>query len=125
MTAEQFPPAAGHPPMLAACFERSTLQPAQCQPGLVETPMRAFSTAICVLALGLSAGCSSVYYNALEKIGYAKREVLVGRVEDTAQSDAGVLPRGIDASVGTGVPDPPEQPPGGDVRPEDKEGHDR
>ena len=45
--------------------------------------------AACVLAL-LATGCSSTYYNAMEKIGFAKREILVDRVEDTrdAQNDA-------------------------------------
>ena len=45
------------------------------------------------LVLGLTvigAGCSSVYYNAMEKIGYAKRDLLVSRVDDTrkAQGEA-------------------------------------
>ncbi len=39
------------------------------------------------LALALlSAGCSSVYYNAMEKIGFAKREILVDRVADTQKA---------------------------------------
>ena len=37
--------------------------------------------AFVVLAVLLCAGCSGVYYNALEKFGYAKREILVDRVE--------------------------------------------
>lgn len=43
------------------------------------------------VALGLAAlagGCSSAYYNALEKFGYAKREVLVDRVDDTRKAQA-------------------------------------
>lgn len=45
------------------------------------------------MALGLAlagAGCSSVYYNTLEKFGYAKRDLLVERVDDTrkAQGEA-------------------------------------
>ena len=38
----------------------------------------------------LGTGCSSVYYNTLEKIGIAKRDVLVDRVEKAqeAQTDA-------------------------------------
>lgn len=46
------------------------------------------------LPLGLFAffavGCSSTYYNAMEKFGIAKREILVDRVEDTrkAQTEA-------------------------------------
>lgn len=39
-----------------------------------------------LLVLSLFAGCSSVYYGALEKIGYAKREVLVDRVADTQKA---------------------------------------
>ena len=41
------------------------------------------------VALGLAlagAGCSSVYYNAMEKIGYAKRDLLVERVDDTRKA---------------------------------------
>jgi Skp family chaperone for outer membrane proteins len=48
--------------------------------------MRLFTAPLLLIALGLLAGCSSVYYNALEKIGYAKREVLVSRVEDTQKA---------------------------------------
>lgn len=48
--------------------------------------MRLFTAPLILIALGLFAGCSSVYYNALEKIGYAKREVLVSRVEDTQKA---------------------------------------
>jgi len=49
--------------------------------------------ALILLALGLalgSAGCSSTYYNTLEKFGYAKRDLLVSRVDDTrkAQGEA-------------------------------------
>lgn len=42
-----------------------------------------------VLALSL-LGCQSVYYDAMEKIGYAKRDILVDRVEDArdAQTEA-------------------------------------
>jgi Skp family chaperone for outer membrane proteins len=34
----------------------------------------------------LSAGCSSTYYDALEKLGYAKRDLLVERVKKTEES---------------------------------------
>ena len=49
--------------------------------------------ALVLIALGLigaGAGCSSAYYNTLEKFGYAKRDVLVSRVDDTrkAQGEA-------------------------------------
>jgi len=38
----------------------------------------------------VGAGCSSAYYSAMEKIGFAKRDLLVSRVDDTrkAQSEA-------------------------------------
>ena len=50
-------------------------------------------TILCLLTLGLlalGAGCSSTYYNALEKFGFAKRDILVSRVDDTrkAQGEA-------------------------------------
>lgn len=47
------------------------------------------AVAACTLAV-LAAGCSSTYYNAMEKFGFAKREILVDRVEDTrdAQNQA-------------------------------------
>jgi len=39
---------------------------------------------LCLSAvLLLVAGCSSTYYNAMEKIGFHKREILVDRVEET------------------------------------------
>lgn len=43
-----------------------------------------------VAVLLLLAGCSSVYYGAMEKIGFAKREILADRVEKTrtAQQEA-------------------------------------
>jgi hypothetical protein len=36
----------------------------------------------------LLAGCSSAYYGAMEKMGIAKREILVDRVEKTRESQA-------------------------------------
>jgi Skp family chaperone for outer membrane proteins len=44
-----------------------------------------------LLALfALLCGCSSVYYDAMEKVGFAKRDLLVSRVQDArkAQDDA-------------------------------------
>lgn len=39
------------------------------------------------LALAVAgAGCSSVYYNTMEKFGYAKRDLLVERVDETRES---------------------------------------
>src|SRR5690606_4486841 len=51
------------------------------------TPM---NPRIVPLLLLLLTGCSNVYYNAMEKVGFAKREILVDRVEDAqeAQQDA-------------------------------------
>ncbi|WP_303289907.1 DUF2959 domain-containing protein [Marinobacter sp. SS5-14b] len=42
------------------------------------------------VVLAVLSGCSTVYYSAMEKLGYEKREILVDRVEDArdAQSDA-------------------------------------
>ncbi len=34
------------------------------------------------------AGCSSAYYGAMEKIGFAKRDILVDRVEETREAQA-------------------------------------
>ncbi len=34
------------------------------------------------LLLVVTAGCSSTYYSAMEKLGYAKRDLLISRVED-------------------------------------------
>lgn len=47
-------------------------------------------TVALVLATAFLAGCSGVYYNAMEKIGFAKREILVDRVGEAreAQEDA-------------------------------------
>lgn len=41
-------------------------------------------------ALALGAGCSGTYYQVMEKVGFAKREILVDRVDDTqkAQGEA-------------------------------------
>lgn len=36
----------------------------------------------------LCAGCSSAYYGAMEKIGFAKREILVDRVADTQKAQS-------------------------------------
>ncbi len=49
------------------------------------------SIALCGVVLIL-VGCSSAYYGAMEKIGFAKREILVDRVEKTrdAQNEAKV-----------------------------------
>ena len=45
---------------------------------------------VCLAALPLALGCSSVYYGALEKVGVQKRHILADRIEDgrEAQQDA-------------------------------------
>ena len=43
--------------------------------------------------MGLSVsllGCQSAYYNTMEKMGYAKRDILVDRVEDATETQAEV-----------------------------------
>lgn len=52
--------------------------------------MKVFFVTAAVTAVAVLAGCSSTYYNAMEKIGFPKRDILVDRVEDTqeAQNDA-------------------------------------
>lgn len=42
--------------------------------------------AVLIGALFFTAGCSSTYYNTLEKFGYAKRDLLVDRVEKAQES---------------------------------------
>lgn len=51
--------------------------------------MKYFPPLLAAVALVL-AGCSSAYYDTLEKFGFAKRDILVDRVDDTrdAQADA-------------------------------------
>jgi len=41
---------------------------------------------IILAASSMLAGCSSAYYNAWEKVGYHKRDILVSRVENTRDS---------------------------------------
>jgi len=43
-----------------------------------------------MLSVVLLGGCSSLYYNTMEKFGYEKRDILVNRVEDArdSQNDA-------------------------------------
>jgi Skp family chaperone for outer membrane proteins len=45
-----------------------------------------FTRATLVGVLLFTAGCSSTYYSTLEKFGYAKRDVLVDRVEKAQES---------------------------------------
>lgn len=48
--------------------------------------MRSLPLLIALVISLLCGGCSSAYYGALEKIGIAKREVLVDRVSDTQKA---------------------------------------
>lgn len=41
-----------------------------------------------LLALLVLAGCSSAYYGAMEKVGFAKRDILVSRVEKARSAQA-------------------------------------
>lgn len=49
----------------------------------MKTLLNPLVVALTLLALG---GCSSAYYNAMEKFGIAKREILADRVEDTQEA---------------------------------------
>ncbi len=42
----------------------------------------------CLPALLLLTGCSSAYYGAMEKVGFAKRDILVSRVEKARSAQA-------------------------------------
>ncbi len=52
--------------------------------------MKPFVTCVALATVLFTAGCSSTYYNTLEKFGYAKRDLLVDRVEKAqeAQTEA-------------------------------------
>ena len=52
--------------------------------------MTFFTRAMTLVAIVVLSGCSSIKYNALEKVGIHKRDVLIGNVEDTrdAQEEA-------------------------------------
>lgn len=48
--------------------------------------MKPVRAALAAALLSTGAGCSSVYYGTLEKFGYAKRDLLVDRVEEARQA---------------------------------------
>ena len=48
--------------------------------------MKTVIGAVSVGVLLLGAGCSSAYYSTMEKFGFAKRDILVDRVDDTRKS---------------------------------------
>jgi hypothetical protein len=50
--------------------------------------MQRLLSLLALAAAFTAAGCSSTYYNAMEKFGYAKRDILVDRVEDTRKAQA-------------------------------------
>ncbi len=60
------------------------------QLALTSQSLRSISTVGGLLLCLVLAGCSSMYYSAMEKLGIEKREILVDRVEDArdAQTDA-------------------------------------
>lgn len=43
---------------------------------------------VCVLTVIVSSGCSSVYYDTMEKFGVHKRDLLVDRIEDGREAQA-------------------------------------
>jgi hypothetical protein len=47
-------------------------------------------TAAAAMTAALACSCATVYYDTMEKLGYEKRDIMVGRVQDarTAQEDA-------------------------------------
>lgn len=61
-------------------------------PAIALTPFLKTSVQAVLVLAGLFAlsGCSTVYYNTMEKLGFEKRDILVDRVEDArdSQNDA-------------------------------------
>lgn len=57
---------------------------------MMKTPQRALLVLMTLFALVGLSGCSTVYFNTMEKLGFEKRDLLVDRVEDTrdAQEEA-------------------------------------
>ncbi len=50
--------------------------------------MKSVLPALFTVLLATVVGCSTVYYNTMEKVGIHKRDILVDRVEDTRDSQA-------------------------------------
>ena len=48
--------------------------------------MKRFASLVLLPALLAVAGCQSAYYGAMEKVGYAKRDILVDRVEKAQEA---------------------------------------
>jgi hypothetical protein len=48
--------------------------------------MKYLVVSLAVGLLVLAAGCSSTYYNVMEKVGWAKRDILVDRVDETREA---------------------------------------
>lgn len=46
------------------------------------------ASALCAVAALVFAGCSSTYYNTMEKLGFAKRDILADRVEKSREAQA-------------------------------------
>lgn len=55
-------------------------------PATAITPSGAHRLWLLLLSVALLGGCSSLYYDTMEKLGYEKRDILVDRVEDARDS---------------------------------------
>ncbi|WP_165855971.1 DUF2959 domain-containing protein [Marinobacter sp. JSM 1782161] len=56
----------------------------------INSVRRSYAAVLVLLALVLVGGCSSMYYDAMEQLGFEKRDILVDRVEEArdAQGEA-------------------------------------
>ena len=52
------------------------------------TPSIARRLGLVFFSVALLGGCSSLYYNTMEKLGFEKRDILVDRVEKVSNQDA-------------------------------------
>ncbi|MCW8884325.1 MAG: DUF2959 domain-containing protein [Motiliproteus sp.] len=48
--------------------------------------LRSYRTFLALVTALMLAGCQSAYYNTMEKMGYAKRDILVDRVEEATET---------------------------------------
>ncbi len=68
------------------------------RPARLPAPLRLLTAALCLVFAGLGGGCTTngLSYRAAEKLGYAKRDILVSRVEDAreAQTPLGTMRSG-------------------------------
>ena len=56
--------------------------------GALPSVMNRLFPSLALAGVLLCAGCSAVYYDTMEKIGFAKREILVDRVADTQKAQS-------------------------------------